>query len=437
MIYTLAENIQIKRWKHGRAICFFTDREKQYDLDEDEVELLKRCDGKTEMKRTLLTNRLEAFRIICKCQEEKKADISRQWMEYQNYYIPALNWEITNGNEAFSPDDAFNLLDQAKECGIQNIRLAGKSMFYPHIETVMKAIHDRGMVLYELAAEGTALTREFLSAVKACNPHAWIKIPFGESEEQTLQAIRMCTEMGLGVRVEIRATRKNIDVLFAAYQTLSEMGVGKISIFRADEDALCLPDRGNGALTLEEYYDFTLRFAKQYKESGSTFPVFIRQSLFMNGKKKNFCCLTVKKPTGDCFNDALMCPAIFSKTIIQADGSIVPCSAYGKAFAGQGSHFGNVRETGLKELFTRGTLVDVLAAGTEEKLRKSETCAACAYMEYCQGGCPAMAAFLSQSMFAPDETKCVFFRQGYYEKYCACMEGWNNVSLNLSLLSGL
>ena len=437
MVYALAENIRIRRWMQGKAICFFTDREKPYELDEDEAELLKRCDGRTEMERTILTDRLEAFRIICRWQEGKEVDTSQQWTEYQNYYIPALNWEIKGRSEEFALTDANKLLDEAKACGIPNIRLTGESIYHPHIVTVMQEIHDRGMTVYELLADAASLTRELLSDIRNCNPHAWIKILFAgiaspgiESEEQMLQAIRLCREMGFRVCVDIRVNRDNADRMFLLYQTISEMGVGKISIVREEDDS-------RGTLSLKEYYDFTLRFAKQYKESGSTFPVFIRQSLFLNGAKKNFCCMTVKKPTGDCYKDSLMCSEIFGKIIVQADGNVAACSVYGKAFALQGIFPGNVHKTSLKELFARGPLVDVLTTKTEEKLKKSETCAACSYVKYCQGGCPALAVLTGQSMFAPDETKCVFFRQGYYEKYCECMSGWNNVSMNVSLLAGL
>jgi hypothetical protein len=39
-----------------------------------------------------------------------------------------------------------------------------------------------------------------------------------------------------------------------------------------------------------------------------------------------------------------------------------------------------------------------------------------------------MSSLYDGSLLGTDTTKCVFFENGWYEKYAAVMEGWRNVN---------
>ena len=90
--------------------------------------------------------------------------------------------------------------------------------------------------------------------------------------------------------------------------------------------------------------------------------------------------------------------------------------------------FGNVHEMSLQALLTDGPFAETITATVGDKLRANPKCASCDYVRNCQGGCPALSAVCGGSLFSADEFKCVFFREGSYEKYCETLEGWQNLT---------
>lgn len=456
MIYIPEDNIQIKKWKKGPARCFFTGRMRPYLLDEEEYALIKRCDGKTQIEKSAATDRLEVMGIIRRCLKETDCSGKNPITEYPNYYIMNLDWTITDrcncnclhcfhaaDNEIrrneFSLEDAYKLLDEAKSCGIMNIRLTGgEPMLHPHISKIVEGIHNRGMKLSVFLTNGTLLTREFLALIKEYNPDAWITISFDGigyhdwlrqrkgCEEEAVRAVGLCREAGLKVYINSNVNRRNQHVMFDSFQMLSDLGIDKLRIIRTSEAPRWVLNKQDYMLSLEEYYDFSMSFAKQYKDSGASIPVIIWQSLFLDGSRKVFSCLPVKSGKG-CPNDNYLCSAMMVKLSVQADGEMVPCAPLGGLYAHQGIHLGNIHEKSLQELLTEGPLIDVITSTVSDKLKRNKTCAECPHVKNCQGGCPALALANFGSMYEPDTSKCVYFNQNYYEKHCEAMTGWKNL----------
>ena len=426
-------------------------------LDTDELELLKRCDGKTPIEVSLVADRLEAMRIIRRCGGDEGPARPLVIVEHPNHYVESIDWTITDKcncncrhcfhavdntthRNEFSLEDAMRLLEEMKDCGIRSVNLTGgEPTLYPWFRELVKGIRDLGLVLNTLITNGSLLTPEFLSYIKELHPRVLVRLSFDGigwhdwmrqhpgSEEKTLEAIRRCRAAGLEVHINTNVHRRNRDVIFDSVKMLAEMGVGRIRLIRTSESPRWELNKGGDTLTPEEYYDFSLDVAGQYRNSGINIPVVIWQSLFMNGGNRTFHVLPVKGPAGCFSGNAHLCSALIRKPSIQANGDMVPCSPLGGLFAYKDIHLGNVYEKSLRELLTEGPFVDVITSTVGDKLSKNEKCAACRYVKLCHGGCPALSMVSGGSVFSSDEYKCVFFRKGYFEKYCRAMEGWRRI----------
>ncbi len=455
--YVIEEDVSVESWKEGRPFAFTARSTKPIPLDSDELELLRRCDGKTPIEASPIADRLEAMRIIRRCIGGENPASPLRIVEHPNHYVESIDWTITDKcnyncrhcfhavdntthRDEFSLEEAMRLLDEIKECGIRSVSLTGgEPTLYPWFRELVKGLRDRGLGLNTLITNGSLLTPELLSYIKELHPDALLRLSFDGigwhdwmrqhpgSEEKTLEAIRLCGKAGLEVHINANVHRRNTDVMFDSVKMLADMGVGRIRIIRTSESPRWELNKGGDTLSPEEYYDFSLRMAEQYRNSEIRVPVVIWQSLFMNGGNKTYNILPVKGPAGCLTGKSLLCSGLVRKPSVQANGDMVPCAPVGGYFAFHGIRLGNVREKSLKELLTEGPFVDMITCTVGDKLENNKKCASCEYAKYCRGGCPALSLISGGSVFSSDEYKCVFFRKGYYEKYRRAMDGWRRI----------
>lgn len=444
--YVINKNVYAGTWKEGRSVCLIEGRIRPYILDPEEYELLKCCDGSTPIESSKLTDRLQALGILRKCDTGTEHIASDQIASYPNHFVEFLDWTITDRcnynclhcfhaadntvhRDEFSLEEAMKFLDDIRECGIRNISLTGgEPTLYPYFREVIKGIRERGMWLNYLITNGALLTPELLSFLKEYHPKARIRISFDGigwhdwlrqhkgSEAKTLEAIRSCKEAGFPVHINSNVHRKNQDVMFDTVQMLADQGVDHIRIIRTTEAPRWELNKENNTLSPEEYYDFSLRFARKYLESDISIPVVIWQCLLLDNQRHVIRCLAAKSESGCLSEQAVICSSLLKKPSVQANGEIVPCAPMGGYLELHGMHFGNVHKTPLKELLTESTFMDAILSTVGEKFRQNEKCASCTYARWCQGGCPALSLLSGGSIFSSDEYKCIFFREGYYDK---------------------
>jgi len=154
----------------------------------------------------------------------------------------------------------------------------------------------------------------------------------------------------------------------------------------------------------------------------------IWQSMYLDRWTETFSCYPVVCGAEDYREDSYLCSALFKKISVQANGEMAPCAPLGGYFAHYNIHMGNVHTEKLKDLLSGGRLFSSITHTVGEKLQVSTKCGSCRYAKNCQGGCPALSLLTGGSMLSPDLYKCVFFENGYYEKYCSVMEGWRNLT---------
>lgn len=458
MYYVLDDKITIKKWKGGRTAYTISGIPKLLHLSEEEYSLLKRCDGETDLVPTDTLRVFEMLRVIVRCEKGKCRPKPGQIREYSNYHFRNIDWTITercnynclhcfqaadNGRrhrEEFSKEEAFRLLEEAERCGISGIRLTGgEPTMYPFFKDVVEEIRARGLYLLTLITNGSLLDEELIGFVKEIHPEAQIMLSFDGigthdwlrqqkgSEKQVISAIKLCKKAGFYVRINMNVNRRNRNVVYDSAKMLADLGVDKIRMIKTTEAPRWRQNAADESLTIDEYYDLSADFARRYKEEGMQVPVTIWQSLYLDGAGKRFSMLPVKASACKMNENATICSAMITKISVQPNGNIIPCAPLAGLYTLLGVEMENVKRDGLQKVLTEGLLVDQVLKTVREKRAFKAKCSNCRFFENCQGGCAALSMLFGGNLLAPDDYKCAFFENGYYEKYLKALEGWNNI----------
>ena len=180
-------------------------------------------------------------------------------------------------------------------------------------------------------------------------------------------------------------------------------------------------------MTPEEYYDYSIEFAKWYRDSGMTIPVRLWQVLALNGREQIYHVVPVKASQSTYCEYEMTCPDMLKKLSVQPNGEIIPCAPMAGILSSRNIHLGNVKQEGLAKLLSEGPLYDQVTYTVKDKRQANPKCAGCRYFTYCQGGCPAVGLLFNGSPLGTDDYKCLFFEKGYYRKISEVMKGWKNL----------
>ena len=458
MYYILDPDFIIKKWQGGPAYYLNKGKPGRHVLQKDAYELIKKCDGNTDIDPCFQADKLEVSGMIHPCEKGSVSLLPDQIKEYPNYFVRNVDWnllDLCNYNclhcfhaadnnmkrDSFSYEEAVRFMDDLVSCGVFGVRLTGgEPTLYPYFREVLQGIKDRGIHLETLITNGSRLDDELVSFIKELHPDAEIRISYDGigyhdwlrqhpgAEEQTKKAIRLCKEAGLYVMINMNVNRKNRAVVFDSVKMLAGMGVDLVRIIKTTEAPRWQLNAGNETLTNDEYYGFSAEFAEEYKNTPGLPPIIIWQSLYLNAEQKSFMCFPVKTSPCNYREDSPICPAIFDKPSVLANGEINPCTAFAGYYALMGIHMENVKTDGLQKALTGGRFISAVTKTVGDKLRENAKCGSCVYAKVCQGGCPALSTISGGSMLSSDEYKCAFFFGGWYEKYCRVMGDWKNLN---------
>ena len=458
MYYILDPDFIIRKWQGSPAFYLYKGSSKRRILQKDAYELVKKCDGNTEITPCFQADKLEVSGMIHPCEKASVSLLPDQIKEYPNYSFENIDWNLldqcnynclhcfhaadnTMQRDSFSYEEAMRFLDDMVSCGIPGVRLTGgEPTLYPYFREVLQGIRDRGLRLTTLITNGSRLGEELVSLIKGLHPDAEIRISFDGigyhdwlrqhpgAEERAKKAIRICKNAGLYVMINMNVNRKNREILFDSVKMLARMGVDLIRIIRTTEAPRWQLNAANATLTNDEYYDFSAGFAEQYKSTPGLPPVIIWQSLYLNGERREYTCFPVKFSLCSHDEENRICPAIFDKPSVLANGEIIPCTSFAGYYALMGIHMENVKTVGLQKALTEGRFISAVTQTVGKKYRENPKCGSCVYGRFCQGGCPALSTISGGSMLSADESKCAFFFGGWYERTCRVLGDWQNLN---------
>lgn len=459
MRYLLNPNIALRSWWMVPCACYYRGRTNAVGLKKEEFELLRQCDGSTDLPDSELLKELLHKGMIQPCGEQH-AGLS-DWQQYkncENRYFPKIRWMITgkcnyNCLHCFNAADnaplmsewtlkeAEKFLDEAQMCGVNTITISGgEPMLHKNFFEIVEGIYRRDMFVGNLYTNGHFINQEALDRLKAigCNPiikisfdgighHDWLRNREG-AQEDALRAMKLCVDNGFQVSAQTNVHRNNIDSMLATAQMLNDMGVEGMRIIRTTEAPRWVANAGDSTLDIDEYYDRMLEFAEQYKKTSCTMNISIWQLINIYPRSKSYMIVPVMYGENEYRDTHPVCRNNRGAVAVAANGNVIPCQQMSGYYEQHKDYLGNVKTDGLQSLLQGSKYLCEVCRIVKNVAEHDEKCGKCLYFKYCAGGCRAIALALTGDKLAADPSKCLFFGKGYYNKTVEAMEGWTNRS---------
>ena len=456
MKYILSDSIALRSWRLVLYAYYIKGVRNALGLKQNEYELLKQCDGTREIEDSPLLQELIRRGLCITAKDGKTLSDWQKEKVCDNRYFPAMNWMITgkcNYNclhcfnaadnnrlqSEFTLEEAEKLICEAEKCGINAFTITGgEPMLHPHFMDILRSIYDHGMYVEELNTNGHFLTQEILDEMKkiGCRPlmkisfdgighHDWLRNRKG-AEEDALRAIRLCIENKFRVKAQTNVHRLNVDTMLPTAKLLSDMGVGTMRIIRTTEAPRWLQNAGDACLTLEEYFDVMLDFLKAYAQTDCKMDIDVWNFAQLLPQSKTYRPRTLQCDEGEYRDSIPVCRGNRGMAAVGANGNLYPCHQMSGYYEQHHWFLGNVKTDGLQKLLQKGKYLQNVCATMKDLAEHNEKCANCRWFKYCCGGCRAIGLALTEDVFGPDLSKCLFFEGRYWQKLDSALPGYRS-----------
>ena len=448
MYYVLNKNIALRSWRLVPYAYYIKHDEMAHGLKKEEFELLSLCDGLHDIEESELTKSLVERRMISPV-EKGGAELT-EWQKplvCDNRYMPHMNWMITgkcNYNclhcfnakdnaplqSEWSLEEANILMDEAQRCGINGFTITGgEPMAHKHFFEIVEGIYARGMYVFELNTNGFFINQNALDRLKqiGCDPlmkisfdgigfHDWMRNHKG-AEEDAIRAIKLCTENGFRVKVQMNINRKNKDSILQSLEYLDKLGVDRTRVICTTESTRWAENAAGQSFTVPEYYEACLSIAQGYIRGDHKMSVDFWQLLDLDPQRKAYTLTPVRGCLDRYRESRPLCQGNRGMIAVAANGEVYPCMQMSGWMEAHNISFGNVKKQGLQSILQSGVYLDEVCATIGDMIKVNRKCADCSHLTFCRGGCRAIGILTSGGdMRAPDLWKCHFFEDGYIEK---------------------
>lgn len=456
MRYILSDSVALRSWRLVPYAYYIKGLRNAKGLRSDEYEILSRCDGQQEIEDSAC---LQSLVLRGFCRPSQDGETLSNWQKERicdNRYFPAMNWMITgrcNYNclhcfnaadnqrlqSEFTLEEARRLIEDAEECGINAITITGgEPMLHPHFLDIIRSIYEHGMYVEELNTNGFFITQEILDEMKkiGCRPlikisfdgvghHDWLRNRQG-AEEDTLRAIRLCVENGFLVKAQTNVHRLNVHSMLPTAQLLNDMGVCEMRIIRTTEAPRWVQNAGDACLTMEEYFDTMLDFLREYVKTDCKMEIDVWNFVRLAPQRKTYRPSSIECGEGEYRDSLPVCRGNRGMVAVGANGNMYPCHQMSGYYEQHHWFLGNVKTDGLKKYLKESSYLQNVCATVKDLAEHNEKCAKCRWFKYCCGGCRALGLALTEDVFGPDLSKCLFFEGEYWHKLDSAMPGYTS-----------
>lgn len=448
MCYVLNKNIALRSWRLVPYAYYIKHDRTAHGLKKEEFGLLSLCDGLHDIPEDELTESLVQRRMIFPT--EKGKAVLTDWqkpMVCDNRYMPSMNWMITgkcNYNclhcfnakdnaplqSEWSLEEANILMDEAQRCGINGFTITGgEPMAHKSFFEIIEGIYRRGMYVFELNTNGFYINQSALDRMKQIGCHPLIKISFDGigfhdwmrnhkgAEEDAIRAIKLCTENGFRVKVQMNINRKNKDSILQSLEYLDKLVVDCTRVICTTESSRWAENAAGQSFTVPEYYEACLSIAQGYIRGDYKMSVDFWQLFDLDPQRKAYTLMPVRGCLDRYRESRPLCQGNRGMIAVAANGEVYPCMQISGLMEAHNISFGNVKKQGLQSILRSGVYLDEVCATIGDMIKVNRKCADCSHLTYCRGGCRAIGVLTSGGdMRAPDLWKCHFFEDGYIEK---------------------
>jgi SynChlorMet cassette radical SAM/SPASM protein ScmE len=319
-------------------------------------------------------------------------------------------------------EEWLTFFEELNRCAVMSVCLSGGEPFYREdLKELIEGI-VRNLMRFNILSNGTLITDEmaaFLASTKRCDS---IQVSIDGSIPIThdafrgkgtffraIKGIRSLQKHYVPVTVRVTIHRKNVrDLEGIAKLLLEEIRLSSFSTNSASHMGLCRKNAEQVQLTTEERslaMEALLKLNKKYDgRIGATAGPL--------ADARNWLAMEQARREGkECLPNRgylTSCGGVMSKMAVRADGMMGPCS--------QMPHIelGRINKDDLKEVWENHPELNWLRDRCTIPLRNFEFCRNCDYINYCAGGCPALAYTIMNEENHPSPDACLrrFLEEG-------------------------
>ena len=179
-------------------------------------------------------------------------------------------------------EEAFDLIDQMEECGVQNVDITGGEPFVRQdIWELIDRILSHNMVVNQIYTNGWLLNDSVLNEFerRGLKPefsisfdgvggwHDWMRgIP--RAEEATLRAFELCKKRGFYATASVCIHRGNLSTFPQTIEALKAVGVKEVKTANVGMTELWKCHSEGNAMTQQEYMDAMISYITWYYAAG-------------------------------------------------------------------------------------------------------------------------------------------------------------------------
>jgi len=427
-------------------------------LSKEEFELLSKCDGNNDIKQSKLVDQLLYRRLCYKCEKGEKLLEGQKIRIHHNHYMPKMNLQITgrcnyNCMHCFNAKDNAplqselsleqlnKLFDECEQCGVFAFTITGgEPLSHPNYKEIIESIYKRGMFVFDLNTNGFFITQEHLDWMKSIKYNPLIKISFdglgfhnwmrGSSlaEERTLKAIKLCIDNGFNVNVQMNVNIRNLDSIVPSLIMLDKMGVKETRLIKTTTAPRWLKNSNGESMSLEQYFDAMLEITTKYLSEPRNMELVGWLLFHIDPKRKYYNLNPVECRKGDYHDTYPLCRGVKQMIAVGSNGNVFPCMQSQGWYEEHKMYWGNILTDGLENILKDSKYWNLISLTNVDRFKAGSSCKSCKYLLVCAGGCPAIAQLTSGDILLPDQSKCIFFKKGYYQKFVDAMpEDFENI----------
>ena len=441
--YVLMNQIRLRSWWLIPYAFLRDGDDHPTRLGEEEFNLLRQCDGRTEHTDSALLDSLLRRGLIRSAENGEVTESFRLPRVYDNRFVPSLALTITTycnfnclhcyeaaDNEIvrheMSLADCRRIIDEAADCGILRFKITGgEPMMHRHFLDIVQYVYEKGMSVRCIYTNGYFITPDKLERLREIDQqmqinvsydgagfHDWMRGKPG-AEKDLLEKIRLCVTYGFPVRVSTNLNRVNLPSLYETTDTMEALGVEELRVIRTSETPRWLHHAGDTTLPLEEYFEILIGLCARYASKDRRMKLNLWQFAVIFPESRAYSMMPVACSSADYSPSMPPCATARDYITVLPDGSVFPCSPSSGVYMAHHVTFENALKSGLKPILQDSRYLSVSCLCAHRIAEHDPKCGVCRYFRQCLGGCRVLALALNHDILSHDPSKCVFFENRY------------------------
>lgn len=314
-------------------------------------------------------------------------------------------------------EEWLRFFEELKSCAVMEVTFSGGEPFYrKDFRDILTGIIKNKM-RYSILSNGTLITdemAEFIASTHRCNsiqisldgsvPEIHDACRGAGSFTKAMEGVACLKRHQIPFNVRVTINRYNVkDLENIAELLLEEIGLPSFSTNSATHFGLCKSNAEQVQLTPEEHYlamETLQTLDNRYSDRIQASAGPLANLKAWNKMKKAHSQGLIEPPIPG-GGHLTSCGGPMSKIAVRSDGVIVPCNLL--------SHIelGRINKDNLREIWSHHPQLIRLRERQRISLKDFEFCSGCDYIEYCKGGCPAVAYNILGDEYHPSPDSCL------------------------------